>query len=98
MIPLFAGEPPVLAGRRREEDHVRGVKRAQLRSPQARGQGAALQHLPQHGAGAGVDRDWAPEFGGRNGFPPPEKNELVLSIEMGCADTVPFQPKPNTPF
>ena len=41
---------------------------------------------------------WAPEFGGRNGFPPPEKNELVLSIEMGCADTVPFQPNPNTPF
>ena len=34
---------------------------------------------------------WAPEFGGRNGFPPPEKNELVLSIKMGCADTVPFQ-------
>ena len=30
----------------------------------------------------------APEFGGRNGFPPP----------MGCADTVPFQSKPNTPF
>ena len=27
---------------------------------------------------------WAPEFGGRNGFPPPEKNELVLSIKMGC--------------
>ena len=38
---------------------------------------------------------WAPEFG----FPPtPEKNELVLSIKMGCADTVPFQSKPNTPF
>ena len=41
---------------------------------------------------------WAPEFGGRNGFPPPEKHELVLSIKMGCADTVPFQSKPNTPF
>ena len=41
---------------------------------------------------------WAPEFGGRNDFPPPEKNELVLSIEMGRADTVPFQSKPNTPF
>ena len=41
---------------------------------------------------------WAPEFGGRNGFPPPEKNELVLSIKMGCADTVPFQSKPSTPF
>ena len=41
----------------------------------------------------------APEFGGRNGFPPPEKNGLVLSIlKMGCADTVPVQPKPNTPF
>ena len=31
-------------------------------------------------------------------FPPPEKNELVLSIDMGCADTVPVQPEPNTPF
>ena len=42
---------------------------------------------------------WAPEFvWGQNHFPPPEKNELVLSIGMGCADTVPFQPKPNTPF
>ena len=41
---------------------------------------------------------WAPELGGRNGFPPTEKNELVLSIETGCADTVPVQPKPNTPF
>ena len=43
-------------------------------------------------------RPRAPEFGGRNGFPPPEKNELVLSIGMGCADTVPFQSEPNTPF
>ena len=43
-------------------------------------------------------RLWAPEFGGRNGFPPPEKNELVLSINTGCADTVPFQSKLNTPF
>ena len=42
--------------------------------------------------------NWAPECGGRNGFPPPEKNELVLSIEMGCADTMHFQSKPNTPF
>ena len=41
---------------------------------------------------------WAAEFGGRNGFPPPEKNELVLSIKMGCADTVPWQSKPNTLF
>ena len=45
---------------------------------------------------------WAPEFGGRIGFPPPEKNELVLSrkfpIGIGCSDTVPFQRKPNTPF
>ena len=32
---------------------------------------------------------WAPEFGGRNGFPPPEKKALVLSVKMGCADTVP---------
>ena len=49
------------------------------------------------GAAVSVD-PWAPEFGGRIGFPPPEKNELVLSIKMGCADTVPFQSKPNTPF
>ena len=41
---------------------------------------------------------WAPEFGGRNGFPPPENNELVLFITTGCTDTVPFQLKPNTPF
>ena len=41
---------------------------------------------------------WAPEFRGRNGLPPPEKHELVLSIKMGCTDTVHFQPKPNTPF
>ena len=25
-----------------------------------------------------LDKNWAPEFGGRIGFPPPEKNELVL--------------------
>ena len=41
---------------------------------------------------------WALEFGGRIGFPPPEKNKLVLSFEMGCADTVPFPREPNTPF
>ena len=41
---------------------------------------------------------WAPEFRGRNGFPPREKHELVLSIKIGCADTVPFQSKPNTLF
>ena len=29
-------------------------------------------------------------LGGRIGFPPPEKKELVLSIEMGCIDTVHF--------
>ena len=29
---------------------------------------------------------WAPEFGGGIGCPPPEKNELVLSIETGCTD------------
>ena len=40
---------------------------------------------------------WAPEFGGRNGFPPPEKNELALSIEKGCADTVPFQTRAKHP-
>ena len=38
------------------------------------------------------------EFGGRIGFPPPETNELVLSIEMGCTDTVHFPREPNTPF
>ena len=42
---------------------------------------------------------WAPAIWGlQNRFSPPEKNELVLSIKMGCADAVPFQPKPNTPF
>ena len=45
---------------------------------------------------------WAPEcFGGQNRVPaPPEYNGLVLSISLkntGCADTVPFQPKPETP-
>ena len=35
---------------------------------------------------------------GRNGFSPPEQSSLVLSLKMGCADTVHFQPKPNTPF
>ena len=40
---------------------------------------------------------WAPECGGRIGFPPPEKNELVLSIKMGCADTVPFSVKTKHP-
>ena len=40
------------------------------------------------------------KFGGRNGFPPPEKNELVLFIKWGGAesDTVPFRREPNTPF
>ena len=46
----------------------------------------------------GTVQHWAPEFGGRIRFPPPEQNELVLSIKTGCADTVPFQPNPNTPF
>ena len=41
------------------------------------------------------DQAWAPEFGGRIGFPPPEENELILSINMGCADTVPFRPISN---
>ena len=40
---------------------------------------------------------WAPEFGGRIGFPPPEKNKLVLSFEMGCADTVPFATRTKHP-
>ena len=38
--------------------------------------------------------------GGRIGVPPPEKNEpvLVLPIEMGCTDAVPFVREPKTPF
>ena len=35
---------------------------------------------------------------GQNRFPPPEKTGLVLFIEMGCTDTVPFPREPNTPF
>ena len=41
---------------------------------------------------------WVPAFGGRIGFPPPEKNELVLSIETGCMYTVPFPQEPNILF
>ena len=37
-------------------------------------------------------------LGAESVFRPPERSELVLSIGMGCADTVPFQRKPNTPF
>ena len=37
-------------------------------------------------------------FGGRIVFRPPEKNELVLSIETGCTYAVPFPREPNTPF
>ena len=37
-------------------------------------------------------------LGGRNFFRPPEKNELVLSIETGCTDNAPFPREPNTPF
>ena len=37
-------------------------------------------------------RNW-----GQDRFPPPENNELVLSIGMGCADTVHFQPKTKHP-
>ena len=33
---------------------------------------------------AGTVVDWAPEFGGRIGFPPLERHGLVLSIEKGC--------------
>ena len=29
---------------------------------------------------------------------PPEKNEVVLSINLGCADTVFFSQNPNAPF
>ena len=35
---------------------------------------------------------------GQTRFPPPEKNELVLSIEMGCTDTVHFPRESNIPF
>ena len=37
---------------------------------------------------------------GQNRFLPPETNELVLSIALGCteSDTVPFPREPNTPF
>ena len=31
-------------------------------------------------------------------FRPRKRMSSVLSIETGCADTVPFQSKPNTPF
>ena len=34
-------------------------------------------------------------LGGRNGFPPPENNELVLSNAIGCTDTVPFPREPK---
>ena len=40
----------------------------------------------------------APEFEGRIGFPPPENNEQVLSIEMGGTNAVPFPREPNTPL
>ena len=36
-------------------------------------------------------------MGVETGFRPRKKHELVLSIEMGCADTVPFQPKTKHP-
>ena len=45
----------------------------------------SIKHAVASGADGNAVQIWAPEFGGRNGFPPPEKNELVLSIEMGCA-------------
>ena len=43
--------------------------------------GAALAHLPGCSGAA---------LGSKIRFPPPEKNELVLSIQMGCTDTVLF--------
>ena len=60
-------------------------------------------HVTGHGGGV-VDNAWiwgadlGSRIWGQNRFPPPEKNGLVLSIEMGCADTVPFPREPNTPF
>ena len=41
---------------------------------------------------------WAPEFGGRNDFPPPEKHELILSLfKWGVQTQYRFNQKPNTP-
>ena len=55
----------------------------------ARARGIAV--LPEFDAGL-------QNLGAETAFRPREKNELVLFIEMGCADIVHFQPKPNTPF
>ena len=41
---------------------------------------------------------WAPQFGGRNVSRPRKRKSSFFSIKTGCADTVPVQPKPNTPF
>ena len=38
-----------------------------------------------------------PNLGVETAFRPRKKHELVLSIEPGCADTVPFQPKTKHP-
>ena len=47
---------------------------------------------------AGTLVAWAPTLGALSVFRPRKKHVLVLSINMGCADTVHFQSKPNTPF
>ena len=49
-----------------------------------------------------VDAVWASSdlssrVWGQNRFPPSEKTELVLSIETGCTDTVPFVREPKHP-
>ena len=56
--------------------------------------GAVVSMTPQHWR---LVNGWAPECGGRFRFPPPEKNELVLSIETGCTDTVSFSTKTKHP-
>ena len=96
-------------GRRPADDHGRRARGYRGKRDESYGHAHALPGGPCVSLGGGLDevrpeqRDapaltWAPAFGGRKRFPPPEKNELVLSIETGCADTVPFQPKPNNPF
>ena len=74
--------------------------------------GASIIEIPSAGGNESWHM-WASEFldgcaaglhnlgACRIGFPPTEKNELVvLLFEMGCADrsTRPSQPEPNSPF
>ena len=60
--------------------------------------GHAGLNAREQGCLRGVGEVLGSSFWGQEiGLPPPENNELVLSIRMGCADTVPFQPKTNHP-